>query len=300
VAIKWNPYNFPMKITKKIPSLPPRPEDGQKGMFGRLLIVGGSENMIGAPVLAGTAALRTGSGLVQIAMPRAVLATAISITPELIGLGLDDNDKDLLDAADKADALAVGPGMGELPAAQKRLKSLLRLDKPMVLDADALNLLAAGKKWPDDFAAHAALTPHPGEMKRLMNLLPPAKLKSLGPIDPFPTDDEHRLDIAAAMAELTGQVIVLKGHRTVVTDGVTAYINTTGNSSLSKAGSGDVLSGILGCLLGQKMSGFDAACVAVHLHGLAGEIAGDEWGRRSVLARDVIHAIPPAIARLRW
>jgi NAD(P)H-hydrate epimerase len=95
-------------------------------------------------------------------------------------------------------------------------------------------------------------------------------------------------------------VIVLKGHRTVVTDGITAYFNTTGDSSLSKAGSGDVLTGILGCLLAQKMSGFDAACIAVHLHGLAGEIAGEEWGLRSVLARDVIHAIPPAIARLKW
>jgi ADP-dependent NAD(P)H-hydrate dehydratase len=289
-----------MKITKKIPSLPPRPEDGNKGMFGRLLIVGGSENMIGAPVLAGTAALRTGSGLVQIAMPRQVLATALSITPELIGLGLEDNDNELLDAAEKADALAIGPGMGDSPEAEKRLKSLLRLDKPVVLDADALNLLAAGKKWPDQFAVRAVLTPHPGEMRRLMSLLPPAKLKSLGPVEPFPTDDEHRLDIAGAMAELTGQVIVLKGHRTVVTDGITAYFNTTGDSSLSKAGSGDVLTGILGCLLAQKMNGFDAACIAVHLHGLAGEIAGEEWGLRSPLARDIIHAIPPAIARLKW
>lgn len=289
-----------MKITKKITSLPPRPEDGHKGLFGRLLILGGSLDMIGAPVLAGTAALRTGAGLVQIAMPRPVLAAALSITPELIGLGLEKTDDELLAAADAADAIVIGPGMGQLPDAGNRLKKLLRMSKPMVLDADALNLLSAGKSWPTDFAARAVLTPHPGEMKRLTQLLPPAKLKSLGSLTPFPSDDQNRLAIAAAMTELTGQTIVLKGHRTVVTDGATAYFNTTGDSSLSKAGSGDALSGILGCLLAQKMPSFDAACIAVHLHGLAGEIAGEEWGRRCPLARDVIHSIPPAIERLKW
>ncbi|HEY1687125.1 MAG TPA: NAD(P)H-hydrate dehydratase [Tepidisphaeraceae bacterium] len=289
-----------MKITKKLAALPARPRDGHKGMFGRLLVLGGSQNMIGAPVLAGTAALRSGAGLVQIAMPASVLATAISITPELIGLGLANNDNEFLQAADKADAIVIGPGMGEQPDANTRLKSLLRLNKPMILDADALNLISAAKKWPDDFAATAVLTPHPGEMKRLLNLLPASRLKALGPLDPFPTDDAKRLDIALAMAELTGQTIVLKGHRTVITDGNTAYYNTTGDSSLSKAGSGDVLSGILGCLLAQKLPPFDAACIAVHLHGLAGEIAGEQWGLRSPLARDVIHAIPQAIERLKW
>jgi NAD(P)H-hydrate epimerase len=289
-----------MKITKKVPALPPRPADGHKGMFGRLLIVGGSLDMIGAPVLAGTAALRTGAGMVQVAMPRPVLATALSVTPELIGLGLENRNDELLAAADAADAIVIGPGMGQMPDASARLKSLTKLNKPMVLDADALNLLAAGKKWPSDFAARAILTPHPGEMRRLLNLLPAARLKAIGSLSPFPVDDEKRLAIAAAMAELTGQTIVLKGHRTVVTDSASAYFNATGDSSLSKAGSGDVLSGMLGCLLAQKISHFDAACIGVHLHGLAGEIAGEQWGRRSPLARDVIDVIPQAIARLRW
>ena len=290
-----------MKITKKLASLPGRPKDGHKGMFGRLLIVGGSENMIGAPVLAGTAALRSGAGLVQIAMPKTVLAAALSISPELIGLGLDQaNTRELLDAAGAADAIVVGPGMGQQPAALERLKALVRLDKPIVLDADALNMLAAEKKWPSDLAARAVLTPHPGEMKRLLNLLPASELKALGSLSLFPADDETRLKIASAMAQLTAQTIVLKGHRTVITDGALAYFNNSGDSSLSKAGSGDVLSGVLGCLLAQKMTPFDAATVAVHLHGLAGQIAGEAWGLRSPLARDVINAIPPAIARLRW
>lgn len=281
--------------------MPPRPKDGHKGMFGRVLIVGGSDNMIGAPVLAGTAALRTGAGLVQVAMPKSVLGIGLSITPELIGLGLDAQSADqLIAAANAADAIIVGPGMGELPDALARLKSLIELDKPMVLDADALNLLAAEKKWPQNFSAHAVLTPHPGEMRRLVGLLPAAQQKSFGSLTPFPTDDQTRLDIASAMAELTHQTVVLKGHRTVITDGSVAHFNTTGDSSLSKAGTGDVLSGVIGCLLAQKVPPFDAACLGVHLHGLAGELAGETFGLRSPLARDVINAIPEAIAHRGW
>src|SRR4051794_4861064 len=133
--------------------LPPRPDDGNKGTFGRVLIVGGNHEMIGAPVLAGTAALRTGAGLVQIALPRSVLPAALSITPELIGLGLNDDGKDddrLLDAAHKADALVIGPGLSTADHARDRLLALLALAKPVVLDADALNLLAAMKQWPAD------------------------------------------------------------------------------------------------------------------------------------------------------
>src|ERR1700722_10005284 len=119
-----------------LPALPPRGREGQKGMFGRVLIVGGSDQMIGAPVLAGTAALRLGSGLVQIAMPKSVLAAALSVTPELIGLALGASDKQLLEAAEHADALAIGPGLGQSPAARRRVLRLIKFDKPMVIDAD--------------------------------------------------------------------------------------------------------------------------------------------------------------------
>ena len=112
----------------------------------------------------------------------------------------------------------------------------------------------------------------------------------------MPADDEGRIDYAVAAAEAFGQVVVLKGGRTVVTDARRVYLNHTGDSSLSKAGTGDVLSGILGCLLGQKIDRFDAACLAVYLHGRAGELAGEKHGMRSVLARDVIDALPAAIA----
>jgi hydroxyethylthiazole kinase-like uncharacterized protein yjeF len=273
----------------KPPPLPPRPTTGHKGLFGRVLIVGGNDGMIGAPVLAGTAALKMGSGLVQIAVPRAILPYALSITPELIGISLGKmaGKDQLLEAAEIADAIVIGPGLGQTPEALARLTRLARLEKPMVIDADALNLLAKEKKWPKWFKAHAVLTPHPGEMKRLGKLIGRTEI---------PSDDPGRIAIALEAANQFQQILVLKGDRTVVANPQgQVYINATGNSALSKAGSGDVLSGILGSLLGQGMDRFEAACCAVHLHGLAGEAAGANLGLRSVLARDVIDAIPAAI-----
>jgi NAD(P)H-hydrate epimerase len=274
-----------------VPSLPPRPTTGHKGLFGRVLVVGGNDGMIGAPVLAGTAALRMGAGLVQIGVPRAILPYALSITPELIGIALGKaaGKDQLLEAAEAADAIVIGPGLGKTPEAMGRLTRLVRLAKPMVIDADGLNLLAQQKRWPSYFKAHAVLTPHPGEMARLNRLLGR---------DKTPTDDEGRIDNALAAAQAFGQVVLLKGDRTVVTDGRRVYVNDTGNSALSKAGTGDVLSGILGCLLGQHMDRFDAAVLATRLHGRAGELAGETLGLRSVLARDVIEYIPGAIAQM--
>ncbi len=246
--------------------------------------------MIGAPILAGEAALRTGSGLVQVAMPREVLAAGLSVVPELIGMALDENKasaQKLLEAAEKADVIAVGPGLGQSPSIRPRLNALFRIKKPMVVDADALNYLSSLASWPKFFAAKAVLTPHPGEMKRLAKLFGETEV---------PSDEKGRIEIALKAAKTFGQIILLKGHRTIVTDGNKIFINKTGDSSLSKAGAGDVLSGILASLIGQKMPPFDAACAAVHLHGKAGELAGKRLGRRSVLARDVVDTIPDAIA----
>jgi NAD(P)H-hydrate epimerase len=168
-----------------------------------------------------------------------------------------------------------------------RLQRLIRLEKPMVIDADGLNLLSDLKTWPKYFKASAVLTPHPGEMARLGKLIGRTEV---------PKDDQGRQEIAAVAAEVFGQVVVLKGDRTVVTDGRRVYMNQTGDSSLSKAGAGDVLCGVIATLLGQEMDRFDAACVGVYLHGRAGELAGERLGRRSVLARDVIETVPEAIA----
>ena len=269
--------------------MPERPIEGHKGMFGRVLVVGGQESMVGAPVLAGTAALRTGAGLVQIAVPRSILAACLSITPELIGLGLGKaaGKDQLLEAGEKSDAIVIGPGLGRTPEAMRRVQRLVRLEKPMVIDADGLNLLSDLKRWPTYFKAKAVLTPHPGEMARLGKLLGRTEV---------PTDDKGREEIAAIAAEVFGQVVLLKGDRTVVTDGRRVYVNTTGDSSLSKAGSGDVLCGLVATLLAQSMEPFDAACAGVYLHGRAGELAGERLGRRCVLASDVIIALPDAIS----
>ena len=276
---------------ERAPRLPERPIDGHKGIFGRVLVVGGNDGMIGAPAFAGAAALRTGAGLVQLAVPRSILAATLSITPECIGIGLGKASAkdDLLKAAESADAVVIGPGLGRTPEAEARLVRLVRLDKPMLIDADALNILAAMKKWPGFFKASAVLTPHPGEMKRLAKLIGR---------DDVPTDDDGRIAIAAELARAVGQVVVLKGHRTVVTDGARVYLNQTGDSTLSKAGTGDVLSGIAGTLLAQGTERFEAASIAVHLHGRAGEIAGKRHGRRSALAREVIDAIGEAAGQM--
>lgn len=280
-----------LEVVPNPPPLPDRPDDGHKGLFGRVLVVGGSDAMLGAPVLAGTAALRTGSGLVQLALPRAMVPFALSITPELTSLPLGENPNRtmLAEAANKADVLVVGPGMGTARLARLRLWRLLTVDKPAVLDADALNLIAASGEWPATTSLRAVLTPHPGEMARLMPLI--------GGSDPaggpprVPTDDAGRLRVAVAAARAFKQVVLLKGKRTVIADGRRVYVNTTGDSSLSKGGTGDVLAGIIGSLIGQGMERFEAASLGAWIHGRAGEIAGKKLGPRSVLARDVVEAI---------
>jgi len=273
------------KRIHQLPPLPARPKEGHKGMFGRVLVVGGSESMIGAPVLSGTAALRMGAGLVQIAVPKSMLATALSITPELIGLPLAASRIDR-NAIVAADAIIIGPGMGQSTTARSRLKQLLKSNKPAVIDADALNLLASEKEFPA-MNLHAVLTPHPGEMKRLAKFLKRSAV---------PTDDRGRLELAVLAAKSFNQVVVLKGFRTVVTDGHRVYINHTGDSTLSKAGSGDVLCGVIATLLAQEVEPFFAASIGTWIHGKAGEIAGGRYGIRSTLARELIESIHLAIS----
>src|SRR3712207_400496 len=146
-----------MERITTVPNLPPRPLEGHKGLFGRVLVVGGNDGMIGAPVPAATSALRMGAGLVQIPVPRSILSACLSITPELIGLGLGKaaGKDQLLEAGEKADAIVIGPGLGRTPEAMGRLQRLVRLERPMVIDADALNLLSDLKSWPKYFKARA-------------------------------------------------------------------------------------------------------------------------------------------------
>lgn len=276
-------------MTTALPKLPDRPKDGHKGTFGRVLIVGGSRAMAGAPMLSGRSGLRAGSGLVQLAHADLAHAGAIAFCPELIGLPDAENVDAIVDAAKQADAVAVGPGWGQAESNVAILDALLAIDATLVVDADALNLLAKKKAFPTH-AARLVLTPHPGEMKRL------AEAFGLGAFDA--KEDESRRAIASKLSAIGRCVVLLKGSRTVVVEGDRSFVNTTGDSSLSKAGTGDVLTGLIASLIGQGMSPFDAACLGAHIHGRAGEIAGARLGPRSVLASDVIEALPAALREL--
>lgn len=282
--------NADVSIISDPPALPQRPTHGHKGTFKRVLVVAGSDEMPGAAVLAGLASLKMGAGWVQVATSDRALLIAHTIAPELVGLNLDRPRwrKRLASAATQADAIVLGPGLGQDDRADAIVREVLPFEKRAVIDADALNLLSQRRRWPRKIGLRAVLTPHPGEMLRLGRLFGR---------DEVPTDEAGRLAIAVEASRVFQQIVLLKGNRTVITDGTRAYINTTGDSSLSKAGTGDVLSGMLGTLLAQMEDPFDAACLAAHLHGRAGEIAGQASDPRSVLARDVIDELPRAFAQ---
>jgi NAD(P)H-hydrate epimerase len=275
-----------MKRLTSIPPMPARPVQGHKGTFGKLLVLAGSEGMVGAGLFCSLAALRLGCGLVYLATPRAALPIVLSHAPEIVGLPLPAADKTFTRMLASASALAAGPGIGISAQSMTRLRRLLASGVPCVVDADGLTLLAQGKIKAPQIKSPLVLTPHPGEMAKLSRWL------RLGEV----SDDEHaRVELAGEAARRLGQVVVLKGYRTVITDGQRYRINESGDTSLAKAGTGDVLTGMVASLLAQGMPPFDAASLAVHLHGVAGETAGRRLGPRSVLARDVIDSLHAAI-----
>ncbi len=259
-----------------LPRLPERPADAHKGQFGRVQIIGGSIGMAGAPALAALAALRSGAGLVQVACPREVRATIAALVPcATIGLFYESDNFN-------ATVRAVGPGCGD-SLSTKDLKWILSEGPtPVVIDADGLNVLARIDEWWSQIDQHDVLTPHPGEMERLL------KKTSLD------ATELKRPDLAREVARLCGGIVVLKGHQTVVSDGEKSCVNNTGNPGMATGGSGDVLTGVIAALIGQGLSSYDAACVGVHVHGLAGDIAADAKGQISLIATDILDALPAA------
>ncbi len=266
------------------PPLPARPADGNKGTFGRVLIIGGQATMLGAPLLSGRAALVCGSGLVQVIVPADHLAATLAAQPELLG-GTQEDLLALAAALEKADAIAVGPGLGQRPAAEALLNLALATDKPAVIDADALNVLAVRPDWPTNMNGRV-LTPHPGEMRRLLHYLPGNKV--------VPTEESGRIEVATSAATAWNCVVVLKGSRTVVAWPSGYAVNPTGDVSLAKSGTGDVLTGVIVSLMGQGLAPYEAAMAGVWVHGQAGENAGKELTQRAVLASDVITHLPGA------
>lgn len=266
------------------PSPPERPPDGHKGTFGRVLIVAGSRGMSGAAVLSGLGALRGGAGLVYLAAAHSSLPTIAAVEPSYLTIPLEEDDEGLIrrtaaktirDRAEGMSAVAIGPGCGRSPGLTAMLVDLYRtLKQPMVVDADALNALS---ERPEALAEHAGpriLTPHPGEFSRL----------SGADMEAIAADREGQ---AVSFAERHGVTLALKGNRTVVTDGVQLYVNTTGNSGMATGGSGDVLTGLLAALIAQRMQPFDAACFGVWLHGLAGDLAAAELSQPGLISSDL-------------
>lgn len=277
-------------LTDEVPRLAPRALESHKNTYGRAVLIGGSLGMSGAITLSGLAALRGGAGLVQLGVPDAIHALVAGYRPEYMVLGLPDDDAGRLAGeareqiallAESATALALGPGLGRSPALTELVSWLYtNIAKPLIIDADGLNALADEPDVLNKGAGPRILTPHPGEFSRLV-------------ADKSLTTDQQRRR-AVELARDSGIVIVLKGHRTLVTDGQRSGLNQTGNPGMATGGTGDVLTGLITALVGQRLAPWEAARLGVHLHGRAGDLAAARLGQVALLASDLIDHLPAA------
>lgn len=280
-----------------VPTLPSRPFDSHKGMYGHVLVIAGGRGKGGAAALVGAAALRSGAGLVTVASPAEVQPTVASFEPSYMtyplaqdadGLLLDiENHAALERLAAQANVLAVGPGLGQGPGVRALIPWLLeRFDLPTVLDADALNVLADRTEVLERLTHPAILTPHPGEFARLTGTT-------------IAEVQARREDLAVAFAARSEQlVVVLKGGHTIVTDGRRVFINTVSNPGMATGGAGDVLTGVIAAMLGQKLAPFEAAALGVRAHGIAGNIARDQNGEVGLIAGDIVDSLADAFFHL--
>lgn len=268
--------------------LPPRFAYSNKGTYGKVLVVAGSLNMCGAAFLSAKAAYKTGAGLVQIFTEESNRIMLQTMLPEAILTTYDTCDfrhEQLEEAAEQADVIVFGPGIGKKADKRKMLELLVKLrDKPLLIDADGLNLLADNPQSLDERKRPAVVTPHVGEMSRLCHAEKKDVLDNL-----FQT--------ACTYASVHGVICVLKDARTIVTDGQEIYVNQSGNSGMAVGGSGDVLTGIIAGLMAQKMPETQAARLGVYLHGLAGDAARDKCGSYAMLATDIIKGLQEILIR---
>jgi len=288
--------------------LPSRPAGAHKGRFGHVLIVAGSRGMTGAAVLCARAALRAGCGLATVAVPESQQPAVAAQLVEAMTFALPETEAGTLraEAAGRLQALnkerdfrvlAMGPGLGSHPEVARAVVGILgTLVMPAVLDADALNQLALQpteelSRLLSRRGAPCVLTPHPGEMARLSR-------RSIAEIE------ADREAACSRLARELGAVCLLKGPRTVISDGKTSRVNSTGNAGLAKGGTGDVLTGVIAGLWSQFLAddpgdnGFSAAALGARLHGLAADIAARDKTTRALVASDVIEALPAAFRAL--
>ncbi len=274
-----------------LPRLQPRAPESHKGDFGRALLVGGSRGMSGAIALAGMAALRSGAGLVTLATADVCLETVASFEPSYMTTTLPSDTEGriayaarekLSEITTSAACVAVGPGLGRSTGLTQLVAWIYKsLAQAVVIDADALNALAERPQGLNRPGGPRILTPHPGEFRRLVGdeNLPSDKLAGT----------------ASTWAKQHNVVLVLKGHRTLITDGGREAINSTGNPGMATGGSGDVLTGIITALVCQGMQPFEAAQLGVHVHGLAGDLAAQKLGQVSLIASDLVRFLPAAL-----
>jgi len=250
--------------------------------------------MTGAAVLCGSAALRGGAGLVQMAVPGEVLATVAAGNPCYLTSAFSQDMRGRLSAAaiddlieiatTWADVVAVGPGLGQSEAIPRLMAALFeRVSNPLVVDADGLNALARLRAtgWPAQ-RPPAVLTPPPGEFARLCD-------------QPADAVRDRREELGVQYAAGHQVTLVLKGHRTLVTDGARLYRNETGNPGMATGGTGDVLTGLIAALIGQNLDPFDAAVLGVWAHGRAGDLAAADLGQTALIATDLLDYLPGAL-----
>ncbi|MDQ2841208.1 MAG: NAD(P)H-hydrate dehydratase [Acidobacteriota bacterium] len=275
--------------------LKPRKLNSNKGMYGHVLVVGGSFGKSGAPAMSGLGAYRSGAGLVTIGIPKSALSTVAAVRPELMTEPLEETESGrvrfaeapkLIELAKKMTVLAIGPGLGTEDETVRLVKKLYsEVEIPMVVDADALNALAGSLPQTDKIRV---LTPHPGEMGRLVD-------KSVKDVQ------ADRLGMAQHLAATSGATVVLKGDRTVIVfpDGE-AWINPTGSPSMATGGTGDVLTGLIAGMIAQHPNDWKRAVIAaVWLHGRCGELGAEKWGEEAMLATDLLDFLPEAMNEVR-
>lgn len=257
-----------------------RERDIHKGNCGKVLVFAGSKGMAGAAVLCARAALRTGAGLVRVSVPEELFPILQVGVPEATCMTRDRLFEDLMQYS----AIAIGPGLGDEIKNGNLIKKIINTtDKPVVIDADGLNLLQEDPGIMRQAKAKLIITPHPGEAARLLK----RKTAEI---------NENRLESARGLAAVTGAVTVLKGADSVVAtpEGKT-YINTTGNPGMATGGSGDVLTGVIAALAGQGLEPEAAAASGVYLHGLAGDLASDRVGEYGLIASDIADMVAIAV-----
>lgn len=260
-----------VSLDEYAPLLTPRQRTGHKGLYGHLLVIGGDHGMAGAARIAAEAGARTGAGLISVATRDSHAPMFNLSRPELMCHGVDKVEQ-LLPLLQKADALTLGPGLGQHPWGESVYRQAMQTGLPMVVDADALNLLSQSPHHSD----HWVLTPHPGEAGRLLG----CSTKQI---------QADRIAAVQQLHERYGGIIILKGAGTLIFDGKTPLrLSDAGNPGMASGGMGDALSGIIGGLLAQGLKPMEAACLGVCLHGMAADKAAEADGERGMLAMDLM------------